>query len=83
MRFVPGYALDPDAIQSYVKFAELAKQGKTWPPGITMQLIACRPHNRGAVRLSSTDPFALPDVDLGYFAGGWRAVCTLGWGETG
>jgi len=67
VRFVPAMALDPDAIQSYIKFAELAKEGGSWPAGITMQLLACRPKSRGSVTLASTNPFDLPSVDLGYF----------------
>jgi choline dehydrogenase-like flavoprotein len=72
IRFVAAYALDPDAIQSYVRFGKLAAEGKAWPGGITLQLLATRPKSRGAVSLLSSDPFAAPKVDLGYFtdAGG-------------
>ncbi|GBF88787.1 choline dehydrogenase [Raphidocelis subcapitata] len=68
IRFVPGYALDPDAIQSYVKYGQLRKEGKAWPGGITMQLLTARPKSRGRVGLYSADPFAPPKVDLGYFS---------------
>ena len=67
IRFVPAYALDPDAIQSYVRFGKLAAEGKAWPGGITLQLLASRPKSRGSVSLASADPFAAPKVDLGYF----------------
>jgi hypothetical protein len=36
IRFVPGYALDPDAIQSYVKIGQLKETKTKWPAG------ACR-----------------------------------------
>ncbi len=49
IRFVPGCALDPDAIQSYIKFGELKRLGLAWPCGITMQLLAARPKSRGSV----------------------------------
>lgn len=55
-----SYALDPDAIQSYVKYGQLRKEGKTWPGGITMQLLTARPQSRGRVSVYSSDPFAHP-----------------------
>jgi len=67
MRFVPAYALNPDAIASYVRFGKLAAEGKPWPAGVTLQLLATRPKSRGRVTLASADPYAKPDVDLGYF----------------
>jgi choline dehydrogenase-like flavoprotein len=72
IRFVAAYALDPDAIASYVRFGKLAAEGKAWPGGASLQLLASRPRSRGSVRLASGDPFAKPVVDLGYFtdAGG-------------
>eukprot|EP00775_Hariotina_reticulata_P009838 gene9838-9997_t len=60
VRFVPGYALDPDAIQSYIKIGQLKETKKKWPAGITMQLLTSRPKSRGTVGLRSTDPFDLP-----------------------
>ncbi|KAI8470464.1 MAG: GMC oxidoreductase-domain-containing protein [Monoraphidium minutum] len=68
IRFVPGYALDPDAIQSYVKYGQLKKEGKAWPGGITMQLLTARPKSRGRVGVYSTDPFAHAKVDIDYFS---------------
>nr|WRW24843.1 choline dehydrogenase [Dunaliella tertiolecta] len=67
MRFVPGCALDPDAIQSYIKFGELKRLGATWPCGITIQLLAVRPKSSGSIGLRSKDPFSAPAIDLGYF----------------
>jgi fatty acid photodecarboxylase len=67
IRFVPAYALDPDAIQSYIRFGKLAAEGKAWPGGVTLQLLASRPKSRGSVSLASADPYAAPNVDLGYF----------------
>jgi choline dehydrogenase-like flavoprotein len=67
MRFVPAYALDPDAIASYIRFGKLAAEGKAWPGGVTLQLLATRPKSRGSVTLASADPYAKPTVDLGYF----------------
>ena len=49
MRFPAGFALDPDGIGSYVKFAELTSKGESWPAGITFQLIACRPKSTGSI----------------------------------
>jgi choline dehydrogenase-like flavoprotein len=68
IRFVPGYALDSDAIQSYVRFGELKAEGKKWPAGVTMQLLTARPRSRGSVGLKSTNPFDLPAVDVNYFS---------------
>jgi hypothetical protein len=31
---VPGYALDPDAIQSYIKIGQLKETKKKWPAGV-------------------------------------------------
>ncbi|EFN50890.1 hypothetical protein CHLNCDRAFT_28598 [Chlorella variabilis] len=56
VRFVPGMALDPDGVSTYVRFAN----------GITMQLIACRPQSTGSVGLKSADPFAPPKLSPGY-----------------
>jgi fatty acid photodecarboxylase len=50
IRFVPGCALDADAIQSYVVFGELKRRGLAWPCGITMQLLAVRSRGVGSVR---------------------------------
>lgn len=46
-------ALDPDGVSTYVRFARFQSQGLKWPSGITVQLIACRPHSRGSVGLNS------------------------------
>jgi choline dehydrogenase-like flavoprotein len=62
IRFVPGYALDPDAIQSYVKYGQLRAEGRSWPGGVTMQLLTARPRSRGRVGVRSADPFAAPEV---------------------
>jgi hypothetical protein len=72
MRFVPGMALDPDGVSTYVRFAQFQEQGKRWPSGCSFQLIACRPASRGAVTLGSSDPFAPPRLETGYLtdAGG-------------
>lgn len=34
IRFVPGYALDPDAIKSYIKIGQLQETKKKWPAGM-------------------------------------------------
>jgi choline dehydrogenase-like flavoprotein len=72
IRFVPGMALDPDGVSTYVRFAKFQEQGLKWPSGVTFQLIACRPEGRGSVGLRSSDPFDAPRVETGYFedAGG-------------
>lgn len=31
---MPGYALDPDAIKSYIKIGQLQETKKKWPAGI-------------------------------------------------
>lgn len=62
IRFVPGYALDPDAIQSYIKIGHLRETKQKWPAGVTMQLLTARPKSRGTVGLKSTDPFDLAKV---------------------
>ena len=67
IRFVPGYALDKDAIQSYVRFDEIKKEKGKWPAGVTMQLLTARPASRGRVGLKSANPFDLAQIDLGYF----------------
>lgn len=66
IRFVPGMALDPDGVSTYVRFAKFQEQGKKWPSGITLQLIACRPQGRGSVDLRSKDPFDDPSIETGY-----------------
>jgi hypothetical protein len=33
IRFVPGYALDPDAIKSYIKIGQLQETKQKWPAG--------------------------------------------------
>jgi len=65
-RFNAGYALDPDGVSSYVKFGEVIEKGGSWPPGITLQVIACRPLSRGSVSLASPDPYEAPKIDIGY-----------------
>lgn len=67
IRFVPGYALDKDAIQSYVRFDDIKKEKGKWPAGVTMQLLTARPASRGRVGLKSANPFDLAQIDLGYF----------------
>lgn len=71
LRFVPGMALDPDGVSSYVEFARLQASGilKKWPSGITMQVIAVRPESRGSVSLRSNDPFDQPALHPGYLTG--------------
>jgi hypothetical protein len=59
---VAGYALDPDAIQSYIKIGQLQATKQKWPAGVTMQLLTARPKSSGTVGLRSTDPFDLPKV---------------------
>jgi hypothetical protein len=49
MRFVPGCALDPDGVRSYIVFGELKKQGRAWPGGITLQLLGIRAKSKGSV----------------------------------
>lgn len=49
MRFVPSCALDPDGVRSYVIFGELKKEGKNWPSGITLQLLAIRAKSKGSI----------------------------------
>jgi choline dehydrogenase-like flavoprotein len=66
VRFVPGMALDPDGVSTYVRFAKFQKQGRKWTSGVTFQLIACRPKSRGSVGLKSNDPFDSPALDSGY-----------------
>lgn len=34
VRFVPGYALDPDAIKSYIKIGQLQETKQKWPAGM-------------------------------------------------
>ncbi|KAI7844723.1 hypothetical protein COHA_001810 [Chlorella ohadii] len=66
VRFVPGMALDSDGVSTYVRFAKFQSQGLKWPSGITVQLIACRPHSTGSVGLKSADPFDAPKLSPGY-----------------
>ena len=66
IRFVPGMALDPDGVSTYVRFAKFQEQGMKWTSGVTFQLIACRPKARGRVALASDDPFCPPHVETGY-----------------
>lgn len=68
MRFVPGFALDPDGVGSYIKFGELKKQGLSWPSGVTFQLLACRPKSRGSVGLRSADPFTAPAININWLS---------------
>ncbi|KAL4424367.1 hypothetical protein ABPG75_001668 [Micractinium tetrahymenae] len=66
VRFVPGMALDPDGVSTYVRFGRFQAKGLKWPSGITVQLIACRPQSRGSVGLKSADPFDAPKLETGY-----------------
>jgi choline dehydrogenase-like flavoprotein len=66
IRFVPGMALDPDGVSTYVRFAKFQEQGMKWTSGVTFQLIACRPKGRGRVTLATEDPFCAPHVETGY-----------------
>lgn len=68
IRFVPGMALDPDGVSTYMRFAAFQEQGKKWPSGVTFQLVACRPQGRGSVGLHSDNPFDAPAVESGYLA---------------
>lgn len=78
IRFVPGMALDPDGVSTYVKFAKFQKQGLKWPSGVTFQLIACRPKSRGSVGLRSSDPFDSPAIQTGYLTdAGQKDLATL------
>lgn len=70
VRFVPGMALDPDGVSTYVRFARFQEQGKKWPSGVTFQLVACRPASRGKVGLRSDDPFESPHIETGYLNDG-------------
>ncbi|GAB4823239.1 hypothetical protein N2152v2_010285 [Parachlorella kessleri] len=66
MRFVPGMALDPDGVNTYVRFARFQSQGLRWPSGVTFQLIACRPRSKGSVGLKTPDPFDVPLLNPGF-----------------
>lgn len=66
IRFVPGMALDPDGVSTYMRFAKFQEQGKKWPSGVTFQLVACRPKSLGSVGLKSNDSFEAPAVTPGY-----------------
>lgn len=66
IRFVPGFALDPDGVGSYIRFGELKKAGQTWPCGITMQMIGVRAKSKGTVGLKSSDPLVNPAINLSY-----------------
>ncbi|GFR43618.1 hypothetical protein Agub_g4717 [Astrephomene gubernaculifera] len=68
VRFVPGCALDPDGVKAYIAFGELKKQGRAWPGGITMQLLAIRPKSRGSIGLKAADPFINPAININYFS---------------
>ncbi|KAK9915579.1 hypothetical protein WJX75_001098 [Coccomyxa subellipsoidea] len=46
IRFVPGLALDPDGVGSYVMFGK--NKDYKWPSGITFQLLNVRPKGAGA-----------------------------------
>ena len=66
IRFVPGMALDPDGVSTYVRFGKFQEEGKKWPSGVTFQLVAARAEGKGSVTPSSNDPFAAPVIDSGY-----------------
>ncbi|KAK9805156.1 hypothetical protein WJX72_002610 [[Myrmecia] bisecta] len=66
IRFVPGEALDPDGISSYVTFSKLKETGLKWPTGITYQLLAIRPQSRGSIGLKTADPFDSPLIDTAF-----------------
>ncbi|KAG2445644.1 hypothetical protein HXX76_000254 [Chlamydomonas incerta] len=68
MRFVPGCALDPDGVKSYIVFGELKKQGRAWPGGITLQLLAIRAKSKGSIGLKAADPFINPAININYFS---------------
>jgi len=67
LRFAPGLALDPDALQSLVQAGELKKLKMQWPSGFTCQLLGSRPQSKGSVGLRSADPFDNPLINIGYF----------------
>ena len=54
LRMVPAMALDPDGVNAYVAIGKLAEQGKSWPTGYTLQLLAVRA--RHALLLLTLDP---------------------------
>lgn len=66
IRFVPGMALDPDGVSTYVRFGKFQKEGKKWPSGVTFQLIAARAQSKGSVLPRSNDPFEDPLINSGY-----------------
>lgn len=68
IRFNAGFALDPDGVSSFVKFGEILKSGGSWPPGITLQVVACRPKSRGSVSLASDDPLDNPAINIGFLS---------------
>lgn len=68
MRFVPGCSLDADGVKAYTVFGELKKQGRKWPGGITMQLLAIRARSKGSVGLKAADPWTNPAIDINYFS---------------
>lgn len=68
MRFPGGYALDPDGVGSYVKFGELLKENRSWPGGITVQIICCRPESRGTVSVMSDQILIPPKININYLS---------------
>ena len=53
LRMVAAMSLDPDGVNAYVAIGKLAEQGKSWPTGYTLQLLAVRPRQaRASSRVS-------------------------------
>lgn len=46
----------------------LHPQGRKWPGGITMQLLAIRARSKGSVGLKAADPWTNPAIDINYFS---------------
>jgi len=67
IRFAPGMALDPDALQSLRQAGELKRLQMEWPAGFTLQLLGSRPDSTGSITLRSADPYDKPLINIGYF----------------
>ena len=65
LRFVPGIGPAADGVRSYELLGKGVQHANY---GYTLQVINCRPHSRGSVRITSSDPAVAPQVRCNYLA---------------
>ena len=79
VRMVPAMALDPDGVNSYVAMGKAAKEGKRWPSGYTLQMLAirakCGPRCRVSPGPTVQTLYSLCCGDMGKHLQGQQFLC--------